>query len=209
MGISGIFLNTREVYMKYKVIYADPPWAYKDKRTGNKSDKSGRICGGAEVYYDTLEIQEIKDLPIKDIADDDCLLFLWATFPNLREALDTIDAWGFTYKTIGFTWVKTNKKSSSSFFGIGAYTRSNSEICLLGTRGKPVIKDHGISSIVESTIKSPIEKHSSKPACIRDLIERLSDGPRIELFARQKTENWTSVGYEIDGKDIRDVLKGL
>ena len=77
---------------KYNIIYADPPWSYKDKR-----DKHPRMCGGAISHYNTMSIEQIKSLPIKDLAADNCMLFLWVTFPNLQEGLDVIKAWGFKY----------------------------------------------------------------------------------------------------------------
>lgn len=95
---------------KYSVIYADPPWAYRDKR-----DKHPRLCGGASAHYSTMSIEAIKALPVNDIADVNSMLFMWATFPNLREALDTIQAWGFVYKTLGFSWIKTNKSNGKPF----------------------------------------------------------------------------------------------
>ena len=79
---------------KYNIIYADPPWSYKDKR-----DKHPRLCGGATVHYNTMSIEDIKQLPINNITEENCMLFLWTTFPNLQEGLDTIKAWGFKYKT--------------------------------------------------------------------------------------------------------------
>ena len=83
---------------KYQIIYADPPWSYRDKR-----NKHPRLCGGALSHYQTMRIDEIKSLPVQKIAEDNCMLFLWTTFPNLQEGLDTIRKWGFTYKTLGFS----------------------------------------------------------------------------------------------------------
>ena len=100
---------------KYKVIYADPPWSYNDKRGGG-GDKS---YGGATTHYPTMDIKDIKSLPISDIADDDCLLFMWVTFPLLQEGLDTIAAWGFKYKTLGFSWIKMTKDNSRPQWGMG------------------------------------------------------------------------------------------
>lgn len=117
---------------KYNVIYADPPWVYKDKRTGHK------MGGGVTKHYKTMKTSEIEEMgqAINNIAADNCILFMWATFPNLTEALKTIKAWGFTYKTLGFSWIKTNKKDKKPFFGIGFYTKSNCEVCLLATKRK-------------------------------------------------------------------------
>lgn len=188
--------------MKFKVILADPPWNYFDKRANHS-----RICGGAEAHYKTMKIDDIKALPVADIAEENAILFLWATFPNLQEALDVIKAWHFTYKTLGFNWMKLNKKNGKPFFGIGSYTNSGSEICLIGIHGKGLQRVH---KDVSSSILSPLEAHSKKPDEVRKRIERLyGDVPRIELFARQRVEGWTSIGLEIDGKDIREALEEI
>ena len=174
---------------KYNIIYADPPWSYKDKR-----DKHPRMSGGATAHYNTMSLEQIKALPIKDLAADNCMLFLWVTFPNLQEGLDVIKAWGFKYKTLGFSWIKTNKNNGKPFFGIGYYTKSNCEVCLIGVKGKPI----KVSNSVSSVIISPRQEHSKKPDQIRDkIVELCGDVPRIELFARQKTEGWDVWGNEV------------
>ena len=120
-------------------------------------------------------------------------MFLWVTFPQLEKAFEVIRAWGFTYKTLGFNWVKKNKKGGN-FIGMGWYTRSNAEVCLIATKGRVHILDHSISSIVESVP----EKHSRKPIIVRDLIVRLCGRlPRIELFAREKTRGWKAWGFDV------------
>lgn len=174
---------------KYNIIYADPPWAYKDKR-----DKHPRICGGALSHYQTLSLNEIKSLPIQDISDDNCMLFLWATFPCLPEAFEVIKGWGFKYKTLGFSWIKTNKNNGKPFFGIGYYTKSNCEVCLLGVKGKPIKESNSVSSV----LIEPKERHSKKPDIVREkIVELCGDIPRIELFARQSANGWDSWGNEI------------
>lgn len=176
---------------KYKVIYADPPWSYRDKR-----DKHPRMCGGALKHYNTTSTEELKKIPVGGgLADDDCMLFMWATFPNLPDALALIEAWGFKYKTLGFSWIKTNKKNGKPFFGIGYYTKSNCEVCLIGVKGKPI----KVSDSVSSVVIEPIGVHSKKPDCVKEKIVKLcGDVPRIELFARQKTEGWDVWGNEIE-----------
>lgn len=171
---------------KYKIIYADPPWNYKDKcKSGNR---------GAEFKYPCMTLEDIKALPVQAISDDDCVLFLWVTFPQLQEGLDVIKAWGFTYKTVAFNWVKRNKKSPTWFMGMGNWTRSNSEICLLAVKGKP----KRISASVHSVLDGPIEQHSKKPNETRiRIVKLLGDLPRIELFARQSVEGWDCWGNEI------------
>lgn len=171
---------------KYNIIYADPAWSYTDKAAAGKR--------GAEFKYPCMSIDDIKQLPVDKICKDDCILFLWVTFPMLQEGLDTIKAWGFKYKTLGFNWVKRNKKSPSWFWGMGNWTRSNPEICLIGVKGKPKRQ----SARVHSVIDAPIEGHSKKPDCVRDKIcELCGDLPRIELFARQYAEGWDCWGNEV------------
>lgn len=113
---------------KYSVIYADPPWSY----------SGGGAKRNVTRHYHTMKAKDIYDLPVQDIAADDCLLFMWATFPNLEVALETIRRWGFQYKTAAFVWVKRNRKSPGWFWGLGNWTRANPEVCLLATKGKPI-----------------------------------------------------------------------
>ena len=171
---------------KYQIIYADPPWSYRDKAlAGNR---------GAGCKYPVMSIKEISKLPIHRIADDDCILFMWVTMPKLNECFDVIKAWGFEYKTNAFTWVKKNKKSDSWFLGMGRWTRANAEICLLATKGKPKRESAGVLSIIDT----PIEQHSKKPDIVRDKIVQLcGELPRIELFARQYADGWDCWGDEI------------
>ena len=172
---------------KYNIIYADPPWNFKTYSEKGKQKKS------AECHYRCMNIDNIYDLPINQIAADNCILFLWVTFPLLKEGLETIEKWGFTYKTIGFNWIKQNKKSDSLFWGLGYWTRANSEICLLATKGKP----KRISKSVHSVIISKIREHSRKPDEVRDkIVELCGDMPRIELFARQSVDGWDCWGLE-------------
>lgn len=172
---------------RYSVVYADPPWAY---------CQQGR--GAATKHYGTMSTEDIASLPVRRICTDNALLFMWATFPNIEEAIKVMQGWGFEYKTAAFVWVKTNKKSGSPFWGMGSYTQANAEVCLLGiskkTKAGQQIKNHGIHQI----ITSPIEEHSKKPAVTRERIEALtgSEGAYIELFARQSSPGWDCWGNE-------------
>ena len=171
-------------FIKYNIIYADPPWRY--------SNKGGQ--GAAEKHYSTMDIVDICALPVADIAAEDSALFLWATFAMLPEALRVIYAWGFKYKTVAFVWLKQNHKAKTWFYGMGFWTRSNAEICLLATRGKPKRQDNGVHQL----IISPLEAHSKKPGEAREKIVRLmGDLPRVELFARQATPGWDVWGNEV------------
>jgi len=189
---------------KYQIIYADPPWSYK---VWSEDKKSAQGC--AKRYYQTMDIKDICALPIKNLADKDCKLFLWATPPCLQEALQVIKAWGFEYKTIAFAWVKTNKRfelnqfrflpedSIDRFYGIGHWTASNVELCLgaLVPNGSLNRQSKDISQI----IIAHKGEHSRKPEEVRNKIVRLcGDLPRIELFARQKTNGWDVWGNEVE-----------
>ena len=179
---------------KYSVIYADPPWQY---------ERSG-VQGAAEKHYSTMSLDELKQLSVPELADKDCALFMWATFPQLKEALELIEAWGFKYKTVAFVWLKKNRVSDSWFYGLGFRTRGNAEICLFATKGKPKRQ----SPAVHQFIISPIEKHSKKPDEARDkIVQLMGDIPRIELFARQSPEGWDVWGNEVEssitlGKEV-------
>ena len=178
---------------KYNIIYADPPWEY--KQSGSKTNSRGM----AKQHYNTMATEEICNLPVKDIKTDDCICFMWATFPNIAEALKVLEAWGFEYKTAAFVWVQKNKKSNTNFWGMGAYTRANAEVCLLGiskkTKASQQVKVHNIHQIIEA----PIEEHSKKPDIVREkIVELLGDLPRVELFARNTTEGWDVWGNEVE-----------
>lgn len=182
---------------KYKIIYADPPWQYRvySKKGQGKS---------AENHYHTMNIKDIMALPVDKIADKDCILFLWITFPCLKEGIEVMERWGFKYKTCGFNWVKRNKKKNTYFMGLGFWTRSNSEVCLIGTKGQP----KRVSKSVPQICDARIMEHSRKPAEIRErIVELCGELPRIELFARDKVKGWDSLGDEMDGKDIREALR--
>ena len=171
---------------KYNIIYDDPPWSYKDKAlAGNR---------GANCKYPTQSKDWIDNLPVASLADTNCALFLWVTMPKLNEVWELISKWGFTYKTVAFTWVKRNKLSPSWFWGMGNWTRANAELCLLATKGKP----KRIAANVHSIIATPIEKHSKKPDEVRNrIVQLLGDIPRIELFAREETKGWDCWGNEV------------
>ena len=173
---------------KYSIIYADPPWrfqAYSDK--GNSRS--------AEQHYPTMSVKDICSLPICDLADKDCALFMWVTFPTLREAMSVIEAWGFTYKTVAFVWIKQNKKAPSLFWGLGYWTRANAEMCVLATKGSP----KRVSARVHQVITAPIEEHSKKPDETRNrIVQLMGDLPRVELFARQSVPNWDAWGNEVN-----------
>lgn len=141
-----------------------------------------------------MDIKDIENLPIEQLADKNCVLFMWVTMPKLNECFGVIKKWGFNYKTCAFTWIKENKKSVSLFWGMGRWTRANAELCLIATKGKPKRQ----SAKVHSVIISKIREHSRKPDETREkIIELCGDLPRIELFARQHAEGWDCWGNEV------------
>lgn len=185
-------VNIFDTKNRYAIIYADPPWEY--KQSGSANNKRGT----AKAHYKTMATDEICRLPISKISNEDAMCFMWATFPNISEALKVMEAWGFTYKTAAFVWVKTNKKTPSLFWGMGAYTRANAEICLLGikkkTKASKMVKNHSVHQV----IVSPVEEHSKKPDITRErIVQLIGDVPRIELFARNECESWDCWGNEV------------
>lgn len=178
---------------KYGVIYADPPWYFKNY--------SAKGTGRAAVsHYDVMSLEELKAYPVAKHAAKDCALFMWATDPMLPEALALMDAWGFKYKTVAFHWAKANKGAGAKklsenpfFTGLGYWTRANPELCLLGTRGKPkrMAKD------VRRLVVTERREHSRKPIEVYEGIERLVGGPYLELFARETREGWDAIGNQL------------
>ncbi len=180
---------------KYQVIYADPPWTY------NTWSEKGKESRSAEKHYNCMTKEDIQNLPVKELSAGNRALFLWVTFPCLQEGLELIEKWGFTYKTCAFSWVKRNRNSDSFFMGCGYWTRANTEICLLATKGKP----HRVSKSVRQICDAPIMEHSRKPAEIRDrIVELCGDVPRIELFARQVADGWDRWGNEAPEDEAKE-----
>ncbi len=178
---------------KYKVILSDPQWVFKNYNDANAS----RWVGG---HYPLMITEDICNLPVQSIADDDCILFIWGTWPMSPACYRVIDAWGFCFKTAGFVWIKTNK-NGGIFMGTGYWTRANSEFCLLATKGHPKRIDAGVPQVV----MHPRLKHSQKPAVVRDrIVQLVGDLPRIEMFARQRVPGWDSWGLEVP--DIPETL---
>jgi N6-adenosine-specific RNA methylase IME4 len=176
----------------YGVIEADPAWQFlarSDKGKGRSPEK----------HYGCMSIDDIKALPVKSLAAPDCVLFLWVTDPLLPVGLEVMAAWGFTFKTVGFTWAKLQKKelgpvwTEDSFFtGMGYWSRANTEMCLLGTIGKPKRQGRGVKRL----IVAPRREHSRKPDESFVRMRRLAPGPAIELFSRENRPGWSAWGNE-------------
>ena len=168
---------------KYGAILADPPWHWKARSQKGE----GR---SAKNHYDVMRLSDLMWLPIP--AADDCVLFMWAIDPMLPQAFKLINGWGFTYKTVAFTWAKINVSGKDPIGG-GYWTRANPEMCLLATRGKPKRIDKGVRQLV----MAPRREHSRKPDEVYDGIERLVAGPYLEMFARQTRPGWDAWGNEV------------
>lgn len=188
---------------KYQVIYADPPWAFGGAslhmtKGGFDLRGKGRTLkySEQEKHYPVMSKKEILDLPIKDLLDKDAVCFMWTTDAHLPQALEIMKTWGFTYKTVGFVWVK-KERSGKQVKMMAPWTNKGAELCLLGTRGTMTkyMKAKNIAQVVEA-IRT---KHSKKPDFIAEEIVRMfPDCPRIELFARDAKPGWDVWGNEIE-----------
>lgn len=172
----GRTLATVEDAGPFRTILADPAWSY---------NQAGTLRGTAAGQYETMPLDAICKMPVEAMADDDAVLLLWSTNPLLPDALEVIEAWGFTYKT-KLTWVKNNH-------GPGFWLRSRSEDLLIATRGKPPRPTVAPASV----LVADNEGHSRKPRAVYPLAERLGLGPRLELFARDRRAGWSSWGDQL------------
>jgi N6-adenosine-specific RNA methylase IME4 len=188
----------------YRAIVADPPWHFKSYTALQTENWDSRR--DVEKHYATMSMDDIAALPVRELAHGDgCHLFLWATGPCLRDAFTVMDAWGFKYSSMAFTWVKMKRSfqigqlrlietaESDLHVGLGLTTRKNAEFVLLGRRGncKRVAKD------VREIIMAPVREHSRKPDEMYDRVGRYCDGPYLELFARQSRPGWDAWGNEV------------
>jgi N6-adenosine-specific RNA methylase IME4 len=175
----------------FGAILADPPWGF----TMFNSVRAVPCRG--EQPYPTMQTSEISAVPVNEITAEDSVLFLWITWPMLLDGLRVMEKWGFEYKTCGFCWIKGNSlplfpDDFKDSIGLGFWTRANSEVCLLGTRGKP----KRLNADVRQVFQESRRQHSRKPDGIHERIERLVAGPYLELFARQQRPGWTVWGNE-------------
>jgi N6-adenosine-specific RNA methylase IME4 len=171
--------------MKFDVILADPPWLFETWGEGDRNVSN---------KYDLMSTEDICNLSVP--SSDNSVLFLWACWPKLYDALQVIEEWGFQYKTIGWIWVKAKRSGFGFFTGMGYYTRANSEPCFIATKGKP---SRVVNKGIQSLIYSPVREHSRKPDEQYPKIEKLyPDKSYLELFARRKREGWSSWGNEIE-----------
>jgi len=172
----------------FHVLYADPPWAYRKAPLVDR----GR-ARAVEKEYATVSIEHLAALPVRGVAAPDAVMFMWATGPKMPQALALLEAWGFTYRTIAFVWNKLTIHGLPAF-GMGFYTRSGAELCLVATKGRGLPRK---SASVRQRVDAPALRHSEKPVEVRTRIEQLYDGSKLELFARATSPGWTSWGNEV------------
>lgn len=171
----------------YRALLIDPPW-----------DFDGGGDRNARNHYPCMSVDEIAALPVGQLAQRDCAVFLWITDPFLMEGARVLNAWGFRYVSVAFHWAKLNKRADSYFMGTGYGTRANVETCLLGMCGDvglPKARD------VRRLVVERLREHSRKPDRVRGDIERLYDGPYAELFARSSRPGWDSWGDQVEKFD--------
>jgi N6-adenosine-specific RNA methylase IME4 len=187
---------------RYGIIYADPPWDYGGKMQFDKTSTTSDamdwdrniFISSATFKYPTLKTSQLKKIPLLEIAEDDCLLFMWVTNPHLAQGIELGQAWGFEYRTVAFVWDKMVHNP-------GKYTMSYCEICLVFKRGR-IPSPRGTRN-EKQLVRSPRGDHSVKPNEVREAIERMfPTQKKIELFARHKPENW-----DVWGLDVREVYE--
>ena len=169
---------------KYGAILADPPWAFRLYSDAGDAKSP-------QAHYACMSLADIKALPVNQLAAPDCVLFMWATAPLLREAIDLMASWGFEYKTAG-AWAKQSSTGKKWAFGTGYVLRSAAEFYLVGKRGRPRQQVRNVRNL----IVAPVREHSRKPDDLHQNIEALFPGPYLELFAREPRPGWDTWGNE-------------
>ena len=204
----------------FDVILADPAWTFEvwDAET------TGKRWPGHK--YSLMTLDDICSLPVSQISAPNCALFLWATWPNIQDAFKVITAWGFTYRTLAFDWLKLTKNGRMWHIGTGYYTRANPEPCLLAVRGNMTVSNKDVLNVIaepelaSDTIIDVVREHSRKPELAYQKLDRLYPlgkyPRRAELFASQhsaplayKYHFTHALGYDVDGRDLRDSLSDL
>lgn len=188
----------------YKCIAADPPWHFRARtalQVGNWTSRRD-----AEKHYSVMALDDIMAMPVRQVAAPDAHLFIWTTGPCLRQTFDVIEAWGFRYSGVAFTWVKLKRSHDDRqltvlplierdlHVGLGLTTRKNAEFCLLARRGNARRQAKDVREI----ILAPVREHSRKPDEFFARVERYCEGPRLELFSRQRRPGWDAYGNQTD-----------
>lgn len=198
--MSGIFSDLQRGH--FKAILADPPWHFKARTALQTENFNSRR--DAEKHYAVMGLDQIKAMPVKDLAAKDAHLFIWTTGPCLQQTFEVIEAWGFRYSAVAFTWVKLKRSfdalqlrvlptlESDLHVGLGLTTRKNAEFCLLARRGNARREAKNVREI----ILSPVREHSRKPDEVYSRVQRYCTGPYLELFGRQSRPGWDVWGNE-------------
>jgi site-specific DNA-methyltransferase (adenine-specific) len=197
--------------MKFNIIVADPPWHYNSRKAGGEIKNKSKFGGGCEKHYNLMKDSEILDLAplIKSISNENCALFLWATCPKLDLAISVIKEWGFEYKTVAFTWVKTYANNKVCY-NPGYYTSSNSELLLLGIKQKQSGFFQPDKKMISQIITTKRLEHSQKPEIFQDNIDLMYPNmSKIELFSRRWRTGWLCIGDELTSNDIRFSLQHI
>jgi N6-adenosine-specific RNA methylase IME4 len=188
---------------KYQIIYADPPWSMR-YATGLKD---GFHC--KDMPYSQMSIKEIKELPVKNLADTDCILFLWCIDAYIPKVEEIMEAWGFKYISVGFVWNKVTPNGGVNAL-VSQYTRKSCELCFIGRKGKMLVKN---PCSVDQYVGDVKKEHSKKPEVVRERIVKLcGDLPRVELFARPNVDknlwNKSSMdGWDVWGNEVESDIK--
>lgn len=187
----------------YRAIMADPPWHFRARTALQVENWDSRR--DAEKHYATMNLDDIKALPVKALAHPDAHLFIWTTGPCLRQTFDVIEAWGFRYSAVAFTWIKLKRSHNAMqlrvlpiaegdlHVGLGLTTRKNAEFCLLARRGNA----RRVAKNIREVILSPVREHSRKPDEAFDRAKLYCEGPYLELFSRERRPGWDSWGNEV------------
>lgn len=187
----------------FGAIVADPPWHFRARTALQVSNWTSRR--DAEKHYPVMGADDIAALPVRDLAAKDAHLFLWTTGPCLRQSFEVIEAWGFRYSAVAFTWIKLKRSHNPMqlrvlplaehdlHVGLGLTTRKNAEFCLLARRGNA----RRISKSVREVILAPVREHSRKPDEAYERVRAYCDGPYLELFSREHRPGWTHWGNEV------------
>lgn len=196
--MTGVRIN------RYKVIYADPPWSFKTY----SAPVEGTVPHRGEIEpYKTMTAEDLLDLPVSNVAADDCVLHMWVISSHIEQAIILGAAWGFTYKSLGMVWVKTQKSDPEKpKMGMGHWFRQEAEVCLLFTRGKP----KRLSAGVRQVILEPAREHSRKPDEAMTRVESLSAGPYLEMFSRSSRPGWDAMGDQqgkFDTVDLKEMAE--
>jgi N6-adenosine-specific RNA methylase IME4 len=183
--------------IKRNIIYADPPWDYTIKH----HEKGSTMSGLANHHYSTMSLKELKQLKVQEIAAKDCILFLWTTGSQMKNSIELMNEWGFEYKTMFMTWIKTTKGEIKAD-RLGFYTRQSCEYVLMGSRGNVLkYKNPKYTTPICNVFQEDSKEHSRKPSYVRELIDKMFlNVPKIELFAREQTNvvDWDYWGNEVD-----------